>query len=235
MSRKIQIAVDGYSSCGKSTLAREVAASLGYVYIDTGAMYRAVALAMLREGMDAPASYSREEVLEFLGRHSIAYRLPEDGPAGGQPELTLDGEPVGLAIREGRVANIVSEVAAIPVVREALVAQQRRLGQGGGVVMDGRDIGTVVFPQAELKIFMTASPEVRAQRRFAELQEKGIPSTYAEVLANLKLRDTMDSSRANSPLRQAPDAVLLDNSRMGREEQLARVLELARGIINRPQ
>ncbi len=232
MSRKIQIAVDGYSSCGKSTLARQVAESLGYIYIDTGAMYRAVALAMLREDMEAPGAYSSEEIIEFLGRHSIAYELPGEGSTVQQPELTLDGEPVGLAIRESRVANIVSEVAAIPLVREALVAQQRKLGEDGGVVMDGRDIGTVVFPGAELKIFMTASPEVRAQRRFAEMQEKGIASTYAEVLANLKLRDTMDSSRAASPLRQAPDAVLIDNSHMTREEQLERVLALAHEIID---
>jgi CMP/dCMP kinase len=213
--RKINIAVDGHSSCGKSTLARDLARELGYVYIDSGAMYRAVTYFFLEQGTDWNKP---EAVQEALAGIQIEFR-------NGQ--TWLNGESVEEAIREMRISEQVSHVAAIPAVRRALVAQQQRMGAQGGVVMDGRDIGTVVFPDAPLKIFLTASPGVRAQRRLAELEAKGKKATLEQVRANLLERDRIDSTREDSPLMQAPDARLLDNTALSREEQLQIALQWA--------
>ena len=216
-STKITIAIDGHSSCGKSTMAKELARRLGYIYVDTGAMYRSVTLYALRNGLIADDGTVDAEALEReMTNINVSFTLNEET---NKPEACLNGENVEKKIRSLEVSNHVSPVAALPFVRTAMVAQQQLMGQGGGVVMDGRDIGTVVFPNAELKVFVTASAEVRAQRRFDELKEKGMPADFADILKNVQERDYIDSHREVSPLRQADDAILLDNSHMTIPEQ----------------
>lgn len=213
---KIIIAIDGHSSCGKSTLAKGLANQLGYTYIDSGAMYRAVTLYFLRRHISLETPDEARRALEHIdirfdaGNHAI-----------------LNGEDVELEIRQMDVSNHVSQVSAISAVRRAMVRQQQAMGRSKGIVMDGRDIGTVVFPGAELKIFLTASPEIRAQRRFKELQDKGVAISLEAVRENLLQRDHIDSTREDSPLRQAEDAIVIDNSDMNQEEQLAYALQLA--------
>ena len=215
---KITIAIDGYSSCGKSTLARQLAGKLNYQYVDSGAMYRAFTLHFLRNKVSLlhPAA-----VAESLAGITLAF-LP--GAEAGASDIYLNGENVSPFIRSMEVANQVSEVAALKAVRETAVAQQQAIGLAGGIVMDGRDIGTVVFPHAELKIFVTASPKIRAQRRYDEIRDSQPHITIEEVAQNLAHRDHIDSTREESPLRQAGDALVLDNSHLSREEQLERVL-----------
>ncbi|MBS1771724.1 MAG: (d)CMP kinase [Bacteroidetes bacterium] len=215
---KIIIAIDGYSSCGKSTVAKEVAARLGYNYIDSGAMYRAITLYFLRNNVDIKDG---DEILQALKDIHLSF---EYNDATHQSEIHLNDENVEHQIREMIVAEKVSEVAAIKEVRGFATAQQKRLGKKKGIVMDGRDIGTTVFPDAELKIFMTADPEVRVKRRFEELYATNPSITLDEVMHNLQLRDYIDSSREESPLRQASDAIVLDNSSLSKEEQLEKVL-----------
>ncbi len=222
MKRRLTIAIDGLSSCGKSTFAKALAQELGYIYVDTGAMYRAVTLAFLRAGIQTPEQLSETEIESFLSKHTVSF-VCEEGKA---PVVTLDGEPLGDEIRGNAVSSLVSPVAALPAVRRAMVAQQRVLGREGGVVMDGRDIGQTVFPNAELKIFMVASDTVRAQRRFDELKAKGIAATYEEVLGNLRQRDQIDQTRACDPMRKAPDAIELDNSEMTPAQQMEWILPI---------
>lgn len=212
------IAIDGFSSCGKSTLAKTLAKQLGFTFIDTGAMYRAVTLYLIENEVDFQDANALKQALE-----NIDIEIKKQGE---ENHFFLNGKDVSEAIREMYVSEKVSEVSALPEVRETLVRQQQKMGAEGKVVMDGRDIGTVVFPDAHLKIFMTASPEVRAQRRYEELRGKGEEVTLEEVRQNLNHRDQIDTTRAVSPLRQAEDAVLLDNSHLNREEQLEFVLGL---------
>ena len=215
--KKITIAIDGHSSCGKSTMAKELARRLGYIYVDTGAMYRSVTLYALRHNLFRQDGTIMEDELQAqMPQIRISFQLNAET---GRPDTYLNGECVEQLIRSLEVSNHVSPIAALPFVRTAMVAQQQQMGQGGGVVMDGRDIGTVVFPNAELKIFVTASAEVRAQRRYDELQQKGMPADYADILKNVQERDYIDSHREVSPLRQADDALLLDNSHMTIPEQ----------------
>ena len=215
--KKITIAIDGHSSCGKSTMAKDLARKVGYIYVDTGAMYRSVTLFALRNGLFNDDGTIREQQLEErMGDINITFQLNEET---GRPDTYLNGECVEQEIRSLEVSNHVSPIAALPFVRMAMVAQQQLMGQGGGVVMDGRDIGTVVFPDAELKVFVTASAEVRAQRRYDELKQKGMEADYDDILKNVQERDYIDSHREVSPLRQADDALLLDNSSMTIEEQ----------------
>lgn len=200
--KKITIAIDGYSSCGKSTMAKALAKKLGYVYVDTGAMYRSVTLFAIRHQLfNEDGSVKTEELRQLMPEIHISFKLNEQT---GLPDTYLNGEFVEREIRGMEVSSHVSPIAAIPFVREALVKQQQAMGREKGVVMDGRDIGTVVFPDAELKIFVTASPEVRAQRRYDELQAKGQPADYADILKNVQQRDYIDTHRETSPLRQAP-------------------------------
>ena len=214
---KITIAIDGHSSCGKSTMAKELARRVGYIYVDTGAMYRCVTLYAMRHGLiSEDGTVKTDELQEQMARIVISFKLNEET---GRPDAYLNGECVEHEIRSLEVSSHVSPVAALPFVRTAMVEQQQQMGKGGGVVMDGRDIGTVVFPQAELKIFVTASPEIRAQRRYDELQQKGMPADFDDILRNVKERDYIDSHREVGPLRQADDALLLDNSHMTIEEQ----------------
>lgn len=221
----ITIAFDGYSSCGKSTMARQLAATIGYTFVDTGAMYRAVTLLALRSGLVRidDGTIDETQLRSLLANTVITQRL---NPQSGQTETFLNGENVEREIRTMEVSDRVSIVAALPFVRTEMVRQQQAMGQQGGIVMDGRDIGTTVFPNAEMKIFVTATPEVRAQRRYLELKGKGENITLEEVLRNLEERDYIDSHREVSPLRQAPDAVVLDNTNLTREEQAAMLLAL---------
>lgn len=220
--KKITIAIDGFSSCGKSTMAKSLAKRVGYIYVDTGAMYRSVTLFAMREGLITKGAGSDEIVIDEEGLMErmkdivISFRLNEETQL---PETYLNDELVEREIRTIEVSNFVSPIAALGFVREEMVRQQQRMGMEGGVVMDGRDIGTVVFPNAELKVFVTASAEVRAQRRYDELQAKGMPADYEEILKNVQERDYMDSHREIAPLRQADDALLLDNSYMTIAEQ----------------
>ena len=215
--KKITIAIDGHSSCGKSTMAKDLARKVGYIYVDTGAMYRSVTLYALRNGLfNDDDSIKTDELEQQMDNIHITFQLNEET---GRPDTYLNGECVEQEIRSLEVSNHVSPIAALGFVREAMVAQQQLMGQGGGVVMDGRDIGTVVFPNAELKVFVTASAEVRAQRRFNELKEKGMPADFDDILKNVVERDYIDSHREVSPLRQADDALLLDNSNMTIPEQ----------------
>ena len=210
---KITIAIDGHSSCGKSTMAKELARQLGYVYVDTGAMYRAVTLYALRHGLMNEATKQIDE--EALKQQISGILITQSVNAEGKVETFLNGECVEGEIRQMRVSSCVSPISALGFVRQHLVACQQAMGKDGGIVMDGRDIGTVVFPDAELKIFVTASDEVRAQRRLAELRGKGDSTiTFEEVLQNVRERDYIDSHREVSPLRQADDARLLDNSEL---------------------
>lgn len=210
--RKITIAIDGYSSCGKSTMAKQLAKKLGYIYVDTGAMYRSVTLYALRKGFfTADGAVDADALKAEMDNISITFKV---NAQTGQPDAYLNGELVEGEIRTLEVSNHVSPIAALPFVREAMVAIQRGMGLAKGVVMDGRDIGTTVFPDAELKIFVTASPEVRAQRRYDELKAKGADADYDAVLRNVQERDYIDTHREVSPLRKADDAVVLDNSEM---------------------
>ena len=214
--KKITIAIDGYSSCGKSTMAKDLARSIGYVYIDTGAMYRAVTLYAMRHGIIHSGSIDADRLKAEMGNINISFKLNTET---GMPDTYLNGELVEREIRTLEVSNNVSPIATLAFVRAAMVCQQQAMGKEKGIVMDGRDIGTTVFPDAELKIFVTASPEVRAQRRYDELKSKGMPAEYNDILANVKERDYIDSHREVSPLRQAEDAVVLDNSHMTIPEQ----------------
>lgn len=214
--KKITIAVDGYSSCGKSTMAKELARKLGYIYIDTGAMYRAVTLFCMDNGILVGDKIDTERLEKELENIHIEFRM---APGEKIPLVYLNGKCVEQEIRTMRVSEKVSSISAIPAVREAMVKLQRRMGDQKGVIMDGRDIGTTVFPDAELKIFVTASPEVRAKRRLDELVAKGSVVTFGEVLKNVQERDYMDCHRAVSPLRKADDAITLDNSEMTIAEQ----------------
>ena len=214
--KKITIAIDGHSSCGKSTMAKDLAREVGYVYVDTGAMYRCVTLYALRNGLFTADGINEEALRSRLSDINISFKF---NPEAGRPDTYLNGELVERDIRTMEVSSHVSPIATLGFVREAMVAQQQEMGRGGGVVMDGRDIGTVVFPHAELKIFVTASAEVRAQRRYDELKQKGMEADYQDILKNVQERDYIDSHRAVSPLRQADDAILLDNSHMTIAEQ----------------
>jgi cytidylate kinase len=222
--RNITIAIDGYSSCGKSTLAKALAKALGYIYVDSGAMYRGVALFALRRGWVNSNAADVEQILAAIEDIDLRFEMN----AAGQPELFLNGVCVEREIRTLDVSNVVSRVAPIKEVREHLVRLQRRMGDQGGVVMDGRDIGSVVFPDAELKLFVTADPEIRAQRRFKELSDKGENITLTEVAENLNERDRLDTTRKESPLIQVNDAVVLDNSNMTRDEQLQWAIQQAK-------
>ena len=214
--KKITIAIDGHSSCGKSTMAKDLARRIGYVYIDTGAMYRAVTLFAMRHNLIANGQVDAAKLQEEMGNIHISLRL---NPETQRPDTYLNGECVEREIRTMEVSRHVSLIAALPFVRSAMVEMQREMGKEKGVVMDGRDIGTVVFPHAELKIFVTASAEVRAQRRYDELTAKGEKCNYEEILENVKERDRIDSTRETCPLRQAEDAIVLDNTHMTIPEQ----------------
>jgi len=221
--KKITIAIDGFSSCGKSTMAKDLAREIGYIYVDTGAMYRSVTLFAMRNGMfNADGSIKTEELKQRMGEINISFRLNSET---GRPDTYLNGELVEKEIRTMDVSSHVSPIAALPFVREALVAQQQAMGKEKGIIMDGRDIGTVVFPDAELKIFVTASAEVRAQRRYDELKAKGMPANFDDILKNVKERDYIDSHREVSPLRKADDAIELDNSNMTIAEQKAWLMQ----------
>ena len=210
--KKITIAIDGHSSCGKSTMAKELARKLGYIYVDTGAMYRTVTLYAMRNNLfDSEGEVLTDELQKQMNNIKVSFCINKET---GRPDACLKDECVENIIRSIEVSNHVSKIAAIPFVREAMVDQQRRMGAEKGIVMDGRDIGTTVFPDAELKIFVTASAKVRAQRRYDELQQKGMPADFDEILKNVEERDYIDSHREVSPLRQAEDAILLDNSDM---------------------
>ena len=210
--KKITIAIDGHSSCGKSTMAKELARKLGYIYVDTGAMYRTVTLYAMRNNLfDSEGEVLTDELQKQMNNIKVSFCINKET---GRPDACLNDECVENIIRSIEVSNHVSKIAAIPFVREAMVDQQRRMGAEKGIVMDGRDIGTTVFPDAELKIFVTASARVRAQRRYDELQQKGMPADIDEILKNVEERDYIDSHREVSPLRQAEDAILLDNSDM---------------------
>ena len=215
--QKIIIAIDGFSSCGKSTFAKAIAARLGYIFIDTGAMYRAVTLYALDHGAIRSGIVDEEAVVRLLGEISITFRF---NPERGASDIYVNGDLAEGRIRTIEVSNCVSRVSAIPEVRSKLVAIQQEMGRRRGVVMDGRDIGTVVFPDAELKIFMTADPAVRARRRYDELRARGDEVSLEEIERNVRERDRADMSRAVSPLRQAEDAVVLDNSHMSVGEQM---------------
>ncbi|UKK51503.1 (d)CMP kinase [Prevotella sp. E13-17] len=229
--KKITIAIDGHSSCGKSTMAKALARKLGYIYVDTGAMYRSVTLYALRNNLFCEdGSIKTDELKQQMANISISFQLNAET---GRPDTYLNGECVEQEIRSLEVSNHVSPIATLGFVREAMVAQQQQMGKDKGVVMDGRDIGTVVFPDAELKIFVTASAEVRAQRRFDELKEKGMPADYADILKNVQERDYIDSHREVSPLRQADDALLLDNSHMTIPEQDEWLMERYNEAINK--
>ena len=221
MDKKIIVAIDGYSSCGKSTIAKSLAKAAGYKYVDTGAMYRCVALYVLRNGVDE----------EWLQAHIDEIRISFALQPDGSQHTILNGEDVESQIRTLEVGNAASQISTKGFVRKAMVAQQQAMGKDKGLVMDGRDIGTVVFPKAELKLFLTASPEIRAQRRFDELKEKGQNPDFNQVLADVKDRDYRDTHRAESPLRQADDAVVIDNSHMTREEQMEEVLRVFRSRL----
>lgn len=223
MVNKIIVAIDGYSSCGKSTIAKALAKHAGYTYVDTGAMYRAVALYAQRIGIANPESGYKDLLSQLENIHIDFIQTPD-----GQ-HVTLNGEDVESQIRTLEIGNLASQISTIKEVRAFLVAQQQAMGVAKGIVMDGRDIGTVVFPHAELKLFLTASPEVRAERRFKELQAKGENPVWKDVLADVNDRDYRDTHRAESPLRQAADAVVVDNSHMTREEQMEHIIEVFRG------
>lgn len=213
--KKIVVAIDGFSSCGKSTMAKDLARKVGYIYIDTGAMYRAVSLYALKNELMDENTIDEVGLQKIISEIEITFKPNNQG----QSETFLNGENVEKQIRTLEVANGASRVSTLKFVRERLVALQREMGKEKGVVMDGRDIGTVVFPNAELKVFLTASPEVRAERRYEELKQKGMEQPFDEVLANLKERDFRDQNRKESPLKQADDALLLDNSDLTLQEQ----------------
>jgi cytidylate kinase len=228
--RKITIAIDGYSSCGKSTIARAIAARLSYNYVDTGAMYRAVTLYALRNGLINGRNLDADGLIDQLEDIHIEFTFNQDTKVS---EILLNGENVELFIRHMDVNDWVSQVSAVGEVRKKMVKLQQEMGKGKGIAMDGRDIGTTVFPDAELKIFMTADPDVRAQRRLDELESKQISASFEEVKENLLQRDHEDMNRSESPLRKALDAIVLDNTNITREEQLEFVINLANDLISR--
>lgn len=225
MSKKITIAIDGWSSCGKSTLAKQLAKKLNYVYIDSGAMYRAITLYFVRNNVDR---YQDSEITKALSNIEIEFVVNE---SNGRCEVVLNGENVEYLIRDMVIAEKVSDVSAIKLVREFAVAAQQKLGVGKGIIMDGRDIGTKVFPGAEVKIFMTADEAVRVERRFREMFEKNPNITIEEVKSNISMRDYIDSNRVESPLRKAQDAIEIDNSNLTEKEQLEIVMKLVKEKI----
>ena len=225
--KKITIAIDGYSSCGKSTMAKDLAREIGYIYIDTGAMYRAVTLYALRQGyFNSDGTVKTDELERNMEKIHISFKL-----VSGIPKTYLNNELVEHDIRTLEVSSHVSPIAAIPFVRKALVAQQQAMGKDKGIVMDGRDIGTTVFPEAELKIFVTAKSSIRAQRRFEELKEKGMPADFDAIKKNVEERDYIDTHREVSPLRKADDAIELDNSMMTISEQKQWLMDKYHNII----
>jgi len=226
LDKKITIAIDGFSSTGKSTLAKQIAKQLGYVYVDTGAMYRAVSLFAMQNGYINPESFDKQSLVNSLPFIKLHFQFNSNL---GFAEMYLNDANVENEIRTIEVSGFVSKVAEVSQVRAKLVEQQQQMGKDKGIVMDGRDIGTVVFPNAELKIFMTASPQTRAQRRFYELLQKGQDVSYEAVLANVMERDHIDTHRDDSPLRKADDAIEIDNSNLTREQQFDQVLAL---VIN---
>ena len=229
MKKQITIAIDGFSSTGKSTLAKQLAQQLGYIYVDTGAMYRAVAYFAMQNKLISVDSFNKVDLINQLKNIVLEFKFNSEL---GFAEMYLNGVNVEKAIRTIEVSGYVSKVAEVSEVRAKLVEQQQEMGKNKGIVMDGRDIGTVVFPDAELKIFMTASAATRAQRRFDELVQKGDSVSYEEVLKNVEERDYIDTHREDSPLIMAEDAVEIDNSHLTREEQFQAVLELVNGIID---
>lgn len=230
---KIIIAIDGHSSCGKSTMAKALAQQVGYIYVDSGAMYRAVTLFALRHQLfNADGSVQAEALQSRMSEVKVHFKLD---PATNLPVTYLNEERVEDEIRTLEVSQHVSPIAALPFVREAMTAAQQAMGEEKGIVMDGRDIGTAVFPHAELKIFVTASAEVRAQRRFDELQAKGLPASYEDILKNVQERDYIDSHREVSPLRQAEDALVLDNSHLTREQQNQWLLQQFDAAVHKAQ
>jgi cytidylate kinase len=229
MEKKIIVAIDGHSSCGKSTMAKALAQKVGYIYVDTGAMYRAVTLFALRNDMfDAEGQPKAEELEKAMANVNVSFVLDEETKL---PLVCLNGEVVESEIRSLTVSSRVSPIAALPFVRAALTQAQQRMGLEKGIVMDGRDIGTVVFPNAELKVFVTASAEVRAQRRYLELTAKGDEVCFDDILRNVQERDYIDSHREVAPLRQAEDALLLDNSELTREEQMQWLLDTFKRVV----
>lgn len=228
MNTKITIAIDGFSSTGKSTLAKQLAKHFGYIYVDTGAMYRAVAYFTMQKGFITSSTFDKSALIAALPTIQLSFEFNE---ALGFAEMYLNNENVETQIRTIEVSNYVSKVAEVSEVRAKLVEQQQEMGKNKGIVMDGRDIGTVVFPEAELKIFMTASAATRAQRRFAELQQKGDEVSYEEVLKNVEERDYIDTHRADSPLVIADDAIEIDNSELNKAEQFTIVLDLVNDVI----
>jgi cytidylate kinase len=227
IKKQITIAIDGYSACGKSTLAKDLAKKLSFIFIDSGAMYRGVALYCLQNNLfDADGTPKQVDIIQALKNITLSFQLINDNNC-----LLLNGKNVEELIRGNEVAAVVSIVATIKEVRVKLVMEQQKMGENGGIVMDGRDIGSVVFPSAELKLFITASKEIRAQRRFLELKSKGIEAKIETISSNLAERDLMDSSRKESPLIQVADAIVLDNSKLTREEQLDFVLDLVRNLV----
>lgn len=227
--KKITIAIDGYSSCGKSTMAKDLAREIGYIYIDSGAMYRAVTLYSLRNGFFTEQGINTEALKAAMPHIHISFQL---NPETQRPMTFLNGENVEEEIRTMEVSSHVSPIATLGFVREALVKQQQEMGKAKGIVMDGRDIGTVVFPDAELKIFVTASAEIRAQRRYDELKGKGQDASFEEILANVKERDYIDQNREVSPLRKADDAILLDNSHLTIAEQKQWLAQKFQTVLN---
>lgn len=227
--KKVVIAIDGFSSCGKSTMAKDLARKVNYIYIDSGAMYRAVTLYCLQNGLFDGDKLDEEKLREQIENIHISFKLNEQS----LPETYLNGKNVEVEIRDMEVSNKVSIVSAVPFVRKEMARQQQQMGEEKGIVMDGRDIGTVVFPNAELKIFVTATPEIRAQRRFDELRAKGNTDvTYEEVFENLKQRDYLDQNRSEAPLRKADDALLLDNTNLTKEEQMSWLLSKFNEVVN---
>ena len=227
IKKQITIAIDGYSACGKSTLAKDLAKKLSFIFIDSGAMYRGVALYCLQNNLfDEDSNPKHLEIIQALKNITLSFQLINDNNC-----LLLNGKNVEELIRGAEVAAVVSKVATIKEVRIKLVMEQQKMGANGGIVMEGRDIGSVVFPNAELKLFITASQEIRAQRRFLELKSKGIEAKINEISSNLAERDLMDSSRKESPLIQVADAIVMDNSKLTREEQLDFVLNLVRNLV----
>lgn len=225
MNKKITIAIDGFSSTGKSTVAKELAKSLGYIYVDSGAMYRAVTLFAMQQGFVGTSFFNLESLSKRLEDIELSFRLNKDT---GNADMYLNNVNVEREIRTLEVSNLVSKVAAAPIVRKKLVSIQKEIGKNKGVVMDGRDIGTVVFTDAELKIFMNASPDTRAHRRYKELQDKGQEVSYEDIYKNVVERDHLDSTRKDSPLVKAEDAIEIDNSNLTREEQFEIILKLVR-------
>lgn len=226
--KKITIAIDGFSSCGKSTMAKDLAREVGYIYIDSGAMYRAVTLYSIENGIFNGDSINVEKLKQAINDIHISFR---PNPETGQPDTYLNGVNVEDKIRSMNVSSKVSPISALDFVREAMVEQQQKMGKEKGIVMDGRDIGTTVFPDAELKIFVTATPEIRAQRRYNELKAKGQESSFNEILENVKQRDYIDQHREVSPLRKAEDALLLDNTDLTVEEQKEWLFERFNSVV----